>query len=322
MVESGLPTDRKGEDYFQHPTALIESFRIGSGSQIGAFVHVSDGAVVGENTMIGDHVSIKGDVVVGNRVTIKPGVHLLNGLRVEDDVLIGPNATFTAGPDRADAEPHMASVPVTRLCRGATIGANATVLSGLTIGQGAIVGAGAVVTRNVPRNAIVRGNPARITGYVDTRYEVQPGTPFIAPAVECRPLRVRGAALVPIPRVIDMRGALSFGEFGVQIPFEPRRFFVVHDVPSREVRGEHAHKTLHELLICLKGSCSVMLDDGQQRDEVALNTPTIGLHVPPKLWRVHYKYSADALMLSLCSDYYDADDYIRDYDHFLEFVRQ
>jgi dTDP-4-dehydrorhamnose 3,5-epimerase-like enzyme len=83
------------------------------------------------------------------------------------------------------------------------------------------------------------------------------------------------------------------------------------------VRGEHAHLTLQEFLICLRGSCSVALDDGEHREEVVLDDPTVGLLVPPKVWRVHYKYSADAILLSLCSEVYDSADYVRSYDDFL-----
>jgi UDP-2-acetamido-3-amino-2,3-dideoxy-glucuronate N-acetyltransferase len=123
-----------------------------------------------------------------------------------------------------------------------------------------------------------------------------------------------------LPLIEDLRGALTFGEINQHLPFEPKRFFVVFDVPSREVRGEHAHMHLHEFLVCLRGSCAVALDDGYSHDEVVLDTPAVGLHVPPKLWRVHYKYSPDAILLSLCSEGYDADDYIRDYDRFLAIV--
>lgn len=306
--------------YFQHPTALVESRRIGRGSRVGAFTHVMENVIVGEDTTLSDHVVVEGNVIVGDRVTVHCGVQLWNGLRLEDDVLVGPNATFEK--EAFDHGGHSGlSASSTRVCKGARIGANATILPGVTIGQGAMVGAGSVVTRDVPRNAIVRGNPARITGYVDTVVDVHAIMPALTPPAELRPLRAQGATLISIPKVIDMRGALSYAEYGNHLPFEPKRFFVVYDVPSREVRGEHAHKELHEVLICLKGSCSVMVDDGQHRDEVVLDTPTVGLHVPPRLWRVHYKYSPDALMLSLCSDVYDSTDYIRDYDQFIDFVR-
>ena len=115
-----------------------------------------------------DHVFIENDVVVGDRVTVKCGVQLWDGLRVEDDVFIGPNATFTNDPfPRSKQRPP--SLRARRWsAQGASIGANATILPGLEIGRGAMVGAGAVVTRIVPPNAIVVGNPARIVGYVDS----------------------------------------------------------------------------------------------------------------------------------------------------------
>jgi dTDP-4-dehydrorhamnose 3,5-epimerase-like enzyme len=86
------------------------------------------------------------------------------------------------------------------------------------------------------------------------------------------------------------------------------------------VRGEHAHKELQEFLVCVKGSCSVMLDDGKVRDEVLLDSPTHGLFVPAHIWRVHYKYSPDAVLLVLASAEYDAADYVREYSDFLQLV--
>ena len=117
-----------------------------------------------------------------------------------------------------------------------------------------------------------------------------------------------------------MRGVTSFAEIGKHLPFAAKRYFVVTDVPGREVRGEHAHKTLHEFLVCLKGSLAVVIDDGTVREEICLDSPAIGLHVPPQVWRVVYKYTPDTLLLSLCSHVYDPDDYIRNYSDFLSFV--
>jgi dTDP-4-dehydrorhamnose 3,5-epimerase-like enzyme len=123
--------------------------------------------------------------------------------------------------------------------------------------------------------------------------------------------------LLDLPVVTDIRGTLSFGQYDTHLPFLPRRYFVVYDVPGKEVRGEHAHRALHQVLVCLRGSLAVMLDDGTSRDEVLLDGPQLGLYVPPMVWTSQFRYSSDAMLLVLASDVYDAADYIRSYDDFL-----
>jgi UDP-2-acetamido-3-amino-2,3-dideoxy-glucuronate N-acetyltransferase len=316
-------------DFFAHPQALIESPQIGRGTRVWAFAHILPGATIGADCNICDHVFVESDVVLGDRVTVKCGVQLWDGVRLEDDVFVGPNATFTNDPfPRSRHRP--ASFARTLVRRGASIGANATILPGLTLGQGCMVGAGAVVTHDVPANAIVAGNPARIIGYVDHAEEagiVAPTAAVAEPTSAPAPARtmrtetlVGGARLHAMPRIEDLRGVLTFGETGAQLPFTPQRFFVVYDVPSTRVRGEHAHRALHQFLVCVRGSCTIMLDDGVRRDEVVLDHATVGLHIPPMVWAVQYKYSADALLLVLASDRYDEHDYIRDYDEFLRIV--
>jgi carbonic anhydrase/acetyltransferase-like protein (isoleucine patch superfamily)/dTDP-4-dehydrorhamnose 3,5-epimerase-like enzyme len=264
-------------------------------------------------------VFIENDVNIGDRVTIKCSVQVWDGVTLEDDVFVGPNATFTNDPfPRSRRRP--AEFLKTHVRKGASIGANATILPGLTIGQNAMVAAGAVVTRDVPPNAIVVGNPARIKGYVDA-LRGKPELGVDSPPATLVQLRVANAKLHQIPIINDLRGALIFAEIGRQLPFEPKRFFVVFDVPNKEIRGEHAHRELHEFLVCLRGSCAVALDDGTVREEVQLDTPTIGLYVPPLIWRTHYKYTNDAVLLVLASDLYCADDYIRDYDEFVRTAR-
>lgn len=299
-----------------HPQALVESDSIGAGSRIWAFAHILPGATIGRDANICDHVFIEGDVAVGDRVTIKSGVQLWDGLRVEDDVFIGPNATFTNDPfPRSKQRPERYTPTVLR--RGCSIGANAVVLPGVTVGASAVVGAGAVVTHDVPAFAIVYGNPARIRGYVDADSEpaAQTGPAATSSVQLVKP--IAGARLIPMPVIKDLRGRLSFGEIDAQLPFAPKRYFVVFDVPSEEVRGEHAHRELEELLVCIKGSVSVVLDDGTRRAEIRLDSPDRGLYVPPMIWSVQYRYSADAVLLVLASERYDADDYIRHYDDFL-----
>lgn len=304
-------------DYFKHTHAIVESEKIGRGSRIWAFAHVLPDAVIGEDCNICDHVFIENDVVLGNRVTIKCGVQVWDGVTLEDDVFVGPNATFTNDPmPRSKQYPGSFSRTIVR--KGASIGANSTILPGITIGMNAMVGAGAVVTKDVPPNAVVTGNPARITGYVSTfdrrRREAAPVN-RIAP--EPDHLHVKGVRLCQLPIVADLRGNLSFGEYDRHLPFIPKRYFLVFDVPSKEVRGEHAHKRLEQFLVCVKGSCAVVADDGRHREEIVLDSPGKGLYVPPMVWATQYKYSSDAVLLVLASDVYDAEDYIRNYDDFL-----
>jgi hypothetical protein len=118
-----------------------------------------------------------------------------------------------------------------------------------------------------------------------------------------------------------MRGNLTVAEHGRYLPFIPKRTFLVFDVPSREVRGEHAHRTLHQFLQCVHGSCSLVVDDGQHREEIVMDTPVIGVYLPPMVWGIQYKYTPDAKLLVLASDAYDPDDYIRDYDEFLALIK-
>jgi acetyltransferase-like isoleucine patch superfamily enzyme/dTDP-4-dehydrorhamnose 3,5-epimerase-like enzyme len=307
--------------FYKHPQSLVETDNIGEGTRVWAFSHILPGATIGADCNICDHVFIENDVIIGNRVTVKCGVQIWDGLRIDDDVFIGPNATFTN-----DLFPRSRQYPEkfsqTVIQHGASIGANATILAGNTIGRNAMVGAGAVVTKDVPPNAIVVGNPARITGYVSTttsprkQDEIEPSKSLGVKGQS----DISGVQYIRLPMIPDMRGSLSFAEYGQYLPFVPKRFFLVFDVPSREIRGEHAHKQLEQFLVCVKGSCSVMVDNGKCREEYILNSPGLALHIPPMVWGVQYKYSADAVLMVMASDVYNADDYIRNYDEFLAMV--
>ena len=149
-----------------HPSADVHSTSIGEATRIWQFVVVLPLARIGRECNICAHVLIENDVVIGDRVTVKSGVQLWDGLRVEDDVFIGPNVTFSNDKFPRSRQ-YLASPLTTHVAAGASLGAGCTILPGLSIGQNAMVGAGAVVTRSVPANAIVVGNPARIVGYVE-----------------------------------------------------------------------------------------------------------------------------------------------------------
>jgi UDP-2-acetamido-3-amino-2,3-dideoxy-glucuronate N-acetyltransferase len=262
-----------------------------------------------------DHVFIENDVLVGDRVTIKCGVQLWDGLRVESDVFIGPNATFSNDSSPRSKQYKLAEQ--TLLEQGCSIGANATILPGLTVGRFAMVGAGAVVTRSVPPYAIVTGVPARIRGYIDTHELIDRVSTGPVDTRQSEPLP-GGAKLVELTRAEDMRGSLLAIEHPREIPFPVARMFVIQDVPTKEIRGEHAHKICEQFLICLQGSVAVLLDDSVNRLTLKLTNNARGLYIPPMLWAAQYQYSEDAVLLVAASHGYDSDDYIRDYSKFLE----
>jgi acetyltransferase-like isoleucine patch superfamily enzyme/dTDP-4-dehydrorhamnose 3,5-epimerase-like enzyme len=310
------------KDVFVHPQGLCETTEVGAGTRIWAYTHVLPDVRIGRSCNICDHVFIEGGVVIGDRVTVKCGVQLWTGITIEDDVFIGPNATFTN-----DRFPRSRQWPdeyeKTRVCAGASIGANATILPGTVVGARAMVGAGSVVTRSVPPNAIVVGNPARIIGYVDAKYDsVSKSTESSEQPVGASLTRVRGVTLHRLPLINDLRGDLSFGEFQRTVPFLVKRYFMVFNVPTAEVRGEHAHRTCHQFLIATHGHLSVVADDGTEREEFLLDRPNCGLYLPPMVWGIQYRYSADAVLLAFASEYYDPADYIRDYDAWLAEVKR
>ena len=144
-----------------HPLSDVQSTNIGIGTRIWQFSVVLKNAVIGDNCNVCAHTLIENDVVVGNNVTIKSGVYLWDGLRIEDDVFIGPCVAFTN-----DKTPRSKQYPEvflsTTVKKGASIGANATILPGITLGEHCMVGAGAIVTKDVPAYAVVVGNPATV----------------------------------------------------------------------------------------------------------------------------------------------------------------
>lgn len=150
---------------FQDQTSDVQSEQIGEDTQIWQYCVVLEGAVIGENCNINCHVFIENDVVIGNNVTVKPGVQIWDGLRIEDDVFIGPNVTFTN-----DLTPRSKQPPEefakTFIKKGASIGANATIIAGITIGEYAMIGAGSLVNKNIPPFTLWYGNPAKHKGYV------------------------------------------------------------------------------------------------------------------------------------------------------------
>jgi len=147
-----------------HPTSDVQSDKIGADTVIWQFTIVLPDATIGNNCNINAHCFVENDVVIGNNVTVKCGVYLWDGITIEDNVHIGPNVTFTN--DLYPRSKHNFHISRTLVKHGASIGANATIISGITIGEYALIGAGSVVTRNIPNNTLWKGNPARYSAYV------------------------------------------------------------------------------------------------------------------------------------------------------------
>lgn len=158
-------------DFFVHELAVCESLSVGSGTRIWPFSHVLPGAIVGSDCNICESVFIENDVSIGDRVTIKNGVQIWDGVTIESDVFIGPNVTF-ANDKYPRSKVWQKEIVRTFVEKGASIGANATILPGLRIGANAMIGAGAVVTKNVRAGTMVYGNPASERNRVDTVFDI------------------------------------------------------------------------------------------------------------------------------------------------------
>lgn len=284
---------------------------------IGDHCVIDPGALIGRGTTLGAHVVVDVGVSIGVDSSIGAGVHVAAGVQIGSAVSIDPRVVFAPIPLGASSSP-------TTVRDGAAIGAGSVIFAGVVINSKAIVRPGSVVMRSVPPAAIVEGNPAAIVGYVDADHG--PATAMQSSMVEGKNsvelTPVNGVTVHTFPVIRDLRGDLTVGEFERQIPFAPRRYFMVFGVPSKELRGEHAHRECHQFLICVRGSCAVVGDDGTRRAEVVLDAPNRGVHLPPMTWGVQYKYSADALLLVFASHHYDAADYIRDYADFIALIRK
>lgn len=261
--------------------------------------------------MIDDTANVAVEVTMGERCRIEPGAVVGRKVHLGDDVVVEARAVVHAS-EAVEGD--------TVVGDGAHVGAGATIGGPLTIGRGAVIRPGAVVLGDVPAHAVIEGNPGVVVGYTTVTDDDE--TALVAPPP--RPLEsvdVCGATLQRLPEFLDLRGSLSVIQEGAGLTVAPRRVFFTYDVASRRIRGSHAHRTLHETLIVVGGSGTVVVDDGENRKQVRLDTPSLALHCPPMRWLTQYDYSPGATLVVLASDGYDERDYIRDYDTFLDELR-
>lgn len=293
-----------------HPKAEVLATEIGKETRIGPFTFVHPSARIGKTCRLAASVCIGDQVSIGDSVVIEDGARIAGRVTIADGAGIGPNVVFI------DAPVANADSPETSVHAGATIGGGSTIMPNITIGRGAMVSAGSVVDRDVPSYAIVAGNPAAITGYVNA------GAPSSTAAESLRsdPPLIPGLSLVRFNTATDLRGDLMAVEFTKHIPFPVKRAFFVTNVPSYHVRGEHGHKECHQLLVCVQGSLTVSADNGRERGQWLLNHPGTGLHIHPMVWAAQYHSSPNAVLAVFASHPYDTNDYIRDYEDFLKLV--
>ncbi len=270
---------------------------------------IDTAASIGSNCDIHPSAVIGAGVVIGNGVSIGPGVIISGQCVIGEGCHIAAGSVLDPGGESAGNELVLEN--------GVHVLACTTIAAPVRISEGARLQPGSVVQRDVPPHAIVSGNPAQIIGYT---LSMDDGGQLPAPVAMRKPgsseTLVRGVTLHHFPRILDLRGNLSVGEFGRTVPFDPKRYFLVFGVPNAEVRGEHAHRICKQFLICTSGSCSVVADDGARRQEFLLDDPSIGLYLPAMTWGIQYKYSVDAVLLVFASEYYSNEEYIRDYDEF------
>jgi UDP-2-acetamido-3-amino-2,3-dideoxy-glucuronate N-acetyltransferase len=314
-----------------HPTADVQTVHIGDGTRIWQYVIALPGAIVGRECNVCAYVFLENDVTVGNRVTIKSGVQLWDGIVIEDDVFIGPNVSFTNDKFPRSKIPRQ-SLPRIQIQQGASLGAGSVILPGVTIGRYAMVGAGAIVTSSVPSFAIVKGNPARITGYSYSNQKSSLPVSVSAPwndagfklesTKESVASVIRGVNFHFFKQFEDLRGKLTALEFTHDLPFIPQRLFFTYDVPSLETRGEHAHRNCHQLLIAVSGTISVFVSNGREQSSVQLSSASHGLHIEPMVWASQSQYSKGACLVVLASQAYEDKDYIRTMDEYLMLINR
>lgn len=258
--------------------------------QIAVTAVVDPRATLGKNVEIADHVVVQGPAEIGDDVRLDVGC------------VIG-------------ADNRVPASRATRIDAGSFVGARAVVVNGVRVGAGSIVQPGAVVTAETPPLAVLAGNPAEVVDYV-TAFQAPLVTVDIDRTADGDDRLPAGVAVRRLGRVVDLRGALTIGDVD-HVPFDVARAYFVSGVGPGLIRGAHAHRRCHQLLIAVQGCLTCVCDDGTTRMEIRMTRPELALHIKPMVWGTQYQFEPGSVLGVLASLPYDPDEYIADYRTFL-----
>jgi dTDP-4-dehydrorhamnose 3,5-epimerase-like enzyme len=233
--------------------------------------------------------------------------------------LISPSASIS---ETATIGPSVIIGDNANILDNVLIDSGSIIASNVTIGEGAWLRAGTVALDDLYPYGIYEGNPSSLIGFRNKNCSKKKAPVYDRFSFELETqnnleLPVKGCLLTRLPTFIDPRGQLTVGELNSQLPFIPKRFFFVYNVPFQELRGDHAHIECHQFIVCIRGSVKVLLDDGCSSCQVFLDNPSIGLYMPPMTWGSQFNFTESATIVVFASHHYDSQDYIRSYADFI-----
>jgi hypothetical protein len=248
---------------------------------------------------------------IASTATVGSGAQLIGSVVIRDHAVVDDGAIIGAAPD---STPNTAATTV--IGEGAFVGARAIVGAGVSIGSGAVLRPGSVLTADAPPMAVVSGNPGAVIDYVASPAAPVPTMEIGTLASDGGSWLPKGVSFVNLQQVSDLRGDLVICEHE-DLPFTVNRTFFVTDVERGLFRGAHAHEVCIQMLVCVQGSVSCLLDDKEVKLNVSLNRPDIGLVVPPLIWVMQYNFSPGSVLAVYASHRYTPDEYINSYEDFV-----
>lgn len=302
------------KDCMVGPNAILYyGISIGKNTLIGDGASIREESNIGSFCIIGRYVTINYSTEIGNRVKIMDHTWLAGKMKIEDNVFIS-GGVMTSNDNNTDnliGDKYVfkeSEVVGPTIRKSAVIGVGATLLPGIVVGKNSVVAAGAVVTKDVPPNYLVMGVPARIIRDLRKTKKLKIS----------KKVSIKNCRWIRLPKIVDPRGNLTVIENERHIPFAIKRIFYIYEVPHDALRAGHALKSCNQILIALSGRFDVMVSDGTDKKIYHLNRSHKALLIPSTVWREMFNFSKAAVCLVLASEYYDPDDYYRDYRLYIE----